>query len=86
MNESLKAIGDFCNTMGKGLHYITHPKELGIVLWRGIDSSSFYVCIIICLAAIVADMCGWEKGKKIAIGSPVVYVVIRMLSSGMGVD
>jgi hypothetical protein len=78
----LQAIGDFCTTLGKGIHYITHPIELLSLIWDGVVYISFFGCMIVCLGGVIVYLTGVEKGKKVAVGSAAIYVVIRMLSAG----
>lgn len=83
MGDSLKQIGDLCESIGKGIYFITHPMEMASAAWTVIDSSSFFVLMVVCMGGVIVFILGYEKGKKIAIGSVGLYLVIRMISAGM---
>jgi hypothetical protein len=82
MGDFIKSIGQFYSYIDKGIWYIVHPKELGLATWRFVDDKSFWVCMIICLASSLGYLCGIEKCKKWSQGSLLIFIAIKMLSSG----
>lgn len=60
-------------------------KAVGWVLggvWSWIKSVSFPTFTILCLAGLVLSLCGWRKGKALAWGSVMAFLLIQMLSAG----
>ncbi len=44
-----------------------------------ISDVSFNACLLVGLIAFILYIFGWEKGKKIAIISPVIYILIKIV-------
>jgi NADH:ubiquinone oxidoreductase subunit H len=77
----MDAIAKFAETMNQVFYYIGHPKEAGLAAWGFIDVNSYYICMIVCLLAVLLYLCGWEKGKKYAQGSTLIFILIKMLGT-----
>jgi hypothetical protein len=75
------AIATFCDYMNKTFFYITHPKITGTIIWNFIDHESYFICMLVCLIALSLYLCGWEKGKKVTMGSTMIFILIKMLST-----
>lgn len=43
-----------------------------------IDSLSFEACLLVGLVALILSIFGYSKGKKIALISPAVYVILQI--------
>lgn len=52
--------------------------SIGDSLIMNIDKYSNKVCLIVGLVALVLAIFGYEKGKKIALVSPAVYVILQI--------
>ena len=50
----------------------------GEVVLKNIDKLSFQACLLIGIVAIILSVFGYDKGKKIATLSPVVYIIIQI--------
>jgi len=79
-NENTKA---FFSTVSNIIYYLTHPKQLGLLIWNGLVEHSFEICLLICLLSIVAYLVGYERGKKVAKGSVLTYIVVQMFNSAL---
>lgn len=75
--------GEFFQTMGKVMHYLLNPKELAWMMWSGLVANSLEICLLLCLLSTMAWLIGWNKGKKIATGSILVYGVIQAINVGV---
>lgn len=87
---TIKSIKDFCETtkdffagMSKIMYYIFHPKQLAWMMWSGLVAHSLEVCLLICLLSILAWLIGWNKGKKIATGSILLYGVVQAINAAL---
>lgn len=80
IKEFCEATKDFFVTAGKGLYYISHPKELGLLVWNGCVCNSFNVCLLICLISIIIYTCGYKKAKIGITGSFIIYLLINMIN------
>ncbi|MFL0198551.1 hypothetical protein ACJDU8_23785 [Clostridium sp. WILCCON 0269] len=85
--ETIKSIkdfyettGDFFKVMSKVMYYLFHPEQLAWTLWCGLVAHSFEICLLLCLISIMAWIIGWNKGKKIAVGSMLFYGVVRAIN------
>lgn len=76
------SISTFADHMNNFFFYITHPLDLLLLIWQGISYASFYICIAACFIGIILHMAEVDKGKKIAIGSIFIYLVICMINAG----
>lgn len=83
IKEFCETTGDFFKGMSKIMYYSFHPKELVKMIWSGLVTNSFEICLLLCLIAIMTWLIGWEKGKKIATGSILAYGVIQALNAGL---
>ena len=54
---------------------------VGDAVIMNIDKYSNQACLIIGLVALILAIFGYEKGKKIALLSPAVYVVLQIFLS-----
>jgi hypothetical protein len=43
-----------------------------------IDDVSFEVCLLVWIVAIILSVFGYDKGKKVALISPAVYIIIQI--------
>lgn len=75
LNASLK---QFSTVIGKVWHYITHPLELGLIIWIEAVKYSFYVCLMIFIVSIIVYILGYKKGAKWARTSIFSYVAIQI--------
>lgn len=73
----------FFDTFGKAMYYLTHPKVLAFVMWNGLVKYSFWICMFICLFSIIAYIIGWKKGKILAQGSVLTYIIIMMFNTAL---
>lgn len=51
---------------------------IGDTVIMNIDKYSSKVCLVVGLVALVLSIFGYEKGKKISIISPAVYVIVQI--------
>lgn len=49
----------------------------------GIIDNSYYICLFVCLGAIILYIAGLKKSGKWATGSIVVYFILQCLGSGL---
>ena len=52
--------------------------EGGELVLKGINTLSFDTCLLIGLVALVLSIFGWDKGKKISLISPAVYIILQI--------
>lgn len=76
-------IKHFFEVTGKLYYYLTNPKVLAWWLWCGVVKHSFWICLFICLFSTIAFIIGWKKGKKVAVSSVLIYLVIQMFSTAL---
>ena len=88
--DSVEAIKNFTEStkvffegVGKVFYYAAHLTELGLMVWNGILKYGYPVFTLICLGGIIAYLIGYTKGKKIAFGSFMIYVVMNMINAGL---
>lgn len=81
IKEFCIATKDFFVEMGKGMFYITHPHELGTLIWNGVVARSFIICTIICLTSLIIYMCGSKKARLGVSGSFLFYILVQMLNA-----
>lgn len=88
--ESIEAIRNFTESTkgffegaGKVFYYTTHLAELGLMVWNGILRYGYPVFTLVCLGGIIAYLIGYTRGKKIAFGSFLVYVIMNMINAGL---
>lgn len=55
--------------------------KTGENLLNNLDKFSFNACLIIGLVALVLSIFGYRKGKKIALISPAIYVILQIFLS-----
>jgi NADH:ubiquinone oxidoreductase subunit H len=75
------ALTQFAETMNKIFYYFAHPKEAGLAVWNFADYNSYFILMLVCLIAITLYLCGWEKGKKYAMNSTILFILIKMLGT-----
>lgn len=46
-----------------------------------VEQSSFEICLIVGLIALILYIFGWEKAKKIATLSPAIYIILQIFFS-----
>lgn len=73
----------FFETVSKLIYYFAHPKILAWIVWNGVVKYSFWICLFICLFSVIAYMIGWQKGKSLAKGSIITYIIIMMFNSAL---
>lgn len=76
LNENLKAIG-------KSIYYLTHPKQLLLILWSCTVEYSYLICLLICVAGVIAYILGHKKDSKWITGSIVGYTIIQAINSAL---
>ena len=52
--------------------------EGGELVLKSINTLSFDTCLLIGLVALVLSIFGWDKGKKISLISPAVYIILQI--------
>lgn len=55
--------------------------KAGENLLKNVDKFSFNVCLIVGLVALILSIFGYKKGKKIALISPAIYVILQIFLS-----
>lgn len=50
----------------------------GEVVLENIDKFSFQACFLVGLVALILSIFGYDKGKKVALISPAVYIIIQI--------
>jgi hypothetical protein len=75
LNGSIK---HFSNVVGKMWHYITHPLEVGLIIWNETVEYSFYICLMIFIIGTIIYLIGYKKGSKWARVSIFSYVAIQI--------
>lgn len=58
-------------------------SNLGASIIEGIDEYSFYICMLVGLVALILSVCGYDKGKKISLLSPSIYIIIQIFLRGI---
>lgn len=81
IKEFCTSTKDFFVAAGKGIYYVSHPKEAGLVIWNGCVHNSFNICLLICLISIIIYTCGYKKAKIGISGSFIFYLLINMINS-----
>lgn len=73
--ECIESIGKFCS-------YLLHPvKTLGMI-WGFTVSISKVAGIAVCLIALIMYIgTGSDKAKRVSIGSPIVYTLIKTIDA-----
>ncbi|MEG2789773.1 MAG: hypothetical protein RR942_18350 [Romboutsia sp.] len=52
--------------------------DWGYQLVLALDKFSFKTCLLVGLVALILSIFGFDKGKKIAIISPAIYVILQI--------
>ena len=50
----------------------------GEVVLKNIDKLSFQACLLVGFIALILSIFGYDKGKKVALISPAVYIIIQI--------
>ena len=50
----------------------------GEVVLKNIDKLSFQSCLLVGFVALILSIFGYDKGKKVALISPAVYIIIQI--------
>ena len=50
----------------------------GEVVLNNIDKLSFQACLLVGFVALILAIFGYDKGKKVALISPAVYIIIQI--------
>lgn len=58
-------------------------SNLGTTMIEGIEESSFYICMLVGLVALILSVCGYDKGKKLSLLSPSIYMIIQIFLKGV---
>jgi hypothetical protein len=83
IKEFTTATKDFFVGIGKVFYYISHPAQLGMLIWGGLVKYSLPICLMICILALLLYLMGHDKAKKFIAGSFFGYFVIQMISSAL---
>ena len=48
--------------------------------WLSFMNGSHYICLFVAMGGTICWICGFEKGKKVAIGAVLVYIGLRIIN------
>ena len=48
--------------------------------WVSFVNTSHYLCLFVAMGGMICWICGFEKGKKVAIGAALVYIGLRVIN------
>ncbi|CEO04869.1 Uncharacterised protein [[Clostridium] sordellii] len=65
----------------KSLNPMELIQEWLLSVTETIVLSSYWVCVIAGVIGLLLYICGCKKGKNIAIITPAIYIIIRILGS-----
>ena len=58
--------------------FMDYFLNTGERLLRKIDIFSFEACLLVGFIALILSIFGYDKGKKVALISPAVYIIIQI--------
>lgn len=63
--------------------FMIHPTKLVLMLWNGLVSTSYWICLFVCIFSIVAYIFGFKKKAKYAPLAIFVYIFVMAVNSSL---
>lgn len=83
LTQQISQLNEHLKSIGKVLYYITHPKQLLIILWHCTLEYNYLICLLICVAGVIMYILGHKKGTKWISGSIIVYTLMQAINSAL---
>jgi hypothetical protein len=74
--QPLRTIADF-------ISYIIHPTKILWLFWHWTVGISYFICLFLCLGAVLLYIFGFKKYSKVAPISIALYVLIQAINSAV---